>query len=281
MQTAEERYNFAEVEDKGNHFLTAMLQQCKVHEVASITPEIMMAKLGTKETMSKYFLAAVQLIERQHNLVIHQRVKISSYQEDIIKLQSDVIAAQEKSLKAAERISETVAESVQSGIKSYSEAAGTSSVLSSSTAISPGTLKSVAKQVVIEEELSRNIMVFGLSEEENEDICDRVGKVFEELDEKPRFEARRLGKEAKSTPRAVKVTLSSATTVQQILGKSRKLRDSQYNAVYLAPDRTAEQRAEHRQLVLQLKKKGNDEPGRRHYIKGGLIFSTDPKSECK
>jgi hypothetical protein len=258
--------------------MTAMLKQCKVFEVGSITPEIM-AKLGTKETMAKYFLAAVQLMERQHNLAINQRVRISSYQEDIIKLQSDVIHAQEKSLKAAERISETVAESVQSGIKSYSEATGSSSVLSSSTVISPGTLKSVAKQVVIEEELSRNIMVFGLSEEENEDICGRVGKVFEELDEKPRLEARRLGKEAKSTPRPVKVTLSSATTVQQILGKSRKLRDSQFNSVYLGPDRTAEQQAEHRQLVLQLKKKGQDEPGRRHYIKGGLIFSTDLKPE--
>ena len=65
MQTAEERYNFAEVEDKGNHFLTAMLQQCKVHEVANITPEIMMAKLGTKETMSKYFLARRRSVNRE------------------------------------------------------------------------------------------------------------------------------------------------------------------------------------------------------------------------
>ena len=42
-------------------------------------------------------------------------------------------------------------------------------------------------------------------------------------------------------------------------------------------NRTAEQRAEHRQLVLQLKKKDTDEPGRHHYIKGGAIFSTESK----
>jgi hypothetical protein len=86
-------------------------------------------------------------------------------------------------------------------------------------------------------------------------------------------------KRTNSTPRPVKVTLSSAATVQQILGKSRKLRTSQYDSVYLTPDRTAEQRAEHRQLVEQLKKKGKDEPGRHHYIKAGQIFSTELKNQ--
>jgi hypothetical protein len=153
---------------------------------------------------------------------------------------------------------------VKTGFLSYS------AVAQKNTVISPETLKSVAKQLVVEEELSRNIMVFGLSEKDDEDICDSVGKVFEQLEEKPRLEARRLGiKRTNSTPRPVKVTLSSAATVQQILGKSMKLRTSQYDSVYLTPDRTAEQRAEHRQLVEQLKKKAEDQPGRHHYIKGG------------
>ena len=48
--------------------------------------------------------------------------------------------------------------------------------------------------------------------------------------------------------------------------------------VYLTPDRTAEQRAEHRKLVEQLKKKGKDEPARQHDIKGGHICSTELKN---
>ena len=194
MPTAAERYNFADVEKDGKQFISEMFKQCKVLEVGSITPENL-TKLGTKDVMANYLMSALQLIERQHNFVINQRVHIFSYQQDIIKLQSDVIHAQEKALQVTERISQTVEESVQSGIKkSYSEAAGSPGAISPRTVISPETLKSVAKQVIVEEELSRNIMVFGLPEVDNEDICDNVGKVFEQLGEKPRVEASRLGK---------------------------------------------------------------------------------------
>ena len=278
MPTVAERFKFAEVEHDGKQFLDDLFQHSKVFKVGSMTPEVMM-KLGNKDVLAKFILDAVQLIERQHNMVVNQRVYISCNQQDIIKLQSSVIDAQEKALQVTNYISRTVEDSVQSGIKLYSEAAGASSVLCSSTVISPGTLKSVAKQVVVEEELSRNIMMFGLPEEDNEDICVSVGKVFEHLGDKSLLEARRLGMKAKSTaPRPVKVMLSSVTTAQQILGKSRQLRNSKYNDVYLTPDRTAEQRAEHRLLVQQLKKKGGEEPGRHHYIKDGQIFSTDRKT---
>ena len=268
-----ERYKFAEVEHDGKQFINDLFKQSKVHGVGNLTTEVMM-KLGNKDVVAKYLASALQLIERQHNMVINQRVHISSYKNDIIKLQSSVIAAQAKALRSTEDVEDAIQASVQSGFKSFSEAVGSTS---SSTVISPGTLKSVAKQVVIEEELSRNVMVFGLSEENDEDICASVGKVFEQLGEKPKIEARRLGSRASSTPRPVKVVLTSAATVQQILSKSRKLRDSQYKSVFLTPDRTAEQRAEHRQLVLQLKKKGVDEPARHHYIIGGQICSTELK----
>ena len=76
--------------------------------------------------------------------------------------------------------------------------------------------------------------------------------------------------------RPVKVTLSSSTIVQQILVKSRKLRlSAKYNTVFLSPDRTAEQRAQQRELVQELKKKTDAEPLKRHFIKGGQIVSVE------
>ena len=91
--------------------------------------------------------------------------------------------------------------------------------------MSKDTLKSVAKQVVVEEGLSRNIMVFGLQEgdEESEDLNLKVGAVFGHLGEKPRLEAVRLGKKSQTGSegaRPVKVTLSSSSFVHQILCKS-------------------------------------------------------------
>ena len=122
MPTAAERYNFANVEMDGKNFINEMLNQCKVSKVEAATPGNLM-KIGTKDVMAQRLVDALQLIERQHNFVINQRVHISSYQQDIIKLQSDVIDAQEKALQVADRISQTVEDSVQSGIKkSYSPA---------------------------------------------------------------------------------------------------------------------------------------------------------------
>ena len=95
MPTAAERYKFAEVEHDGKQFMSEVFKQCKVFEVGSMTPEVMM-KLGTKEVVAKFLMNALQLIERQHNFVINQRVHISSYQQDIIQLQSSVFDAQEK-----------------------------------------------------------------------------------------------------------------------------------------------------------------------------------------
>jgi hypothetical protein len=279
--TAAEHYNFANVENDGKLFISELLKQCKLFDAGAASGEYLM-KMGNKDVIAHYLASALQLLDRQHNLVIDQRVHISSYQKDIIKLQRDVIDAQGKALQVVDRISQNVEDSVQSGMKkSYSEAAVKfACTIPTSTAISPETLKSVAKQVVIEEELSRNIMIFGLPEEEKEDICARVGNVFELLGEKPKIVASRLGKKVKSDPRPVKVTLRNATTVQHLLAKSRQLRDSdKFKTVFLSPDRTAEQRAEHRELVQQLKDKVNEEPLRYHYIKGGQLYSTDPKKQ--
>ena len=136
-------------------------------------------------------------------------------------------------------------------------------------------IKSVTNQIVVEEELSRNVIVFGLCEVESEDICAKVTEVFESLGEKPRVEASRLGKKSGSATRPVKVTLSSSTIVQQILKKSSKLsRTDKFKTVYLAPDRTAEERAQHKELVVELKKRTEAEKDKKLFIKGGKICST-------
>ena len=116
-----ERYKFAEVEHDGKQFINDLFKQSKVHGVGNLTTEVMM-KLGNKDVVAKYLASALQLIERQHNMVINQRVHISSYKNDIIKLQSSVIAAQAKALRSTEDVEDAIQASVQSGFKSFSEA---------------------------------------------------------------------------------------------------------------------------------------------------------------
>ena len=121
-----------------------------------------------------------------------------------------------------------------------------------------------------EEDRRRNLLIFGLTEEPEvvEQISEKDVKVIEVLDEKPRFEANRIGKKTtQQKPRLVKVSMSNATTVNQILSKERKLSVcEQYKHVFVSPDRTKEERDEHQDLVKQLKTKRSAEPDKRFYI---------------
>jgi hypothetical protein len=267
--------------------------------VENVTTE-MLLKLGSKENVAKWLLCAVQLLDRQHNFVMNQRVNISCYQEDIIKLQGEVIDDQRKALETVNFCSSCVQDSIKTGLdsvecsvrtslynvedtlkegleKSYGEVAASKQQVSCSTVISQEALKTVAKQVIVEEELSKKIMIFGLPETDNEKVQVSVSEVFETIGEKPRLEAVRLGKKVQSKVRPVKVTLPSSSIVQQLLSSSWKLRQSDsYKNVFLSPDRTDKERAEHRELVSTLKEKSAAEPNKKHFIEAGEIVSVDP-----
>ena len=85
MPTAAELYNFAKVEQDGKNFISEICKQCKVHDILHRKT---WEKMGRR---IKLMANVVNLINKQHNFVINQRVHISSYRQDIIKLQSDVI----------------------------------------------------------------------------------------------------------------------------------------------------------------------------------------------
>ena len=282
MPTAAERYKFSEVESDGKTFISELLEQFKVHHVEDVKLENVM-RVGNKDVIARQLVRALALIDRQHNLVINQRVHASAFQQEIIKLQSDVIDAQRKEMEQfktdiCEDITETVEESVRSSIESYSDVVQSRGAVSPGTSavISQETLKKVVKEVAVEEELSRNVMVFGLPEEDSEQLERSVSEVFQQLGEKPSFEAVRLGKKKDSAVRPVRVVMSSVLSAERILGKSRNLRHSEkHKKVFLSPDRTVEERAQHKDLVQQLKKKAEEEPQRKHFIKSGQVLSVD------
>ena len=77
-----------------------------------------------------------------------------------------------------------------------------------------------------------------------------------------------------SKPRPVKVSVSSSAHVIEILRAARKLKDSeQYQKVFVAPDRTLEERRSRREVVASLNKKRKEEPGKKHYIRGGKVIT--------
>ena len=121
-------------------------------------------------------------------------------------------------------------------------------------------------------------MMFGLPEGGDEQLHDKVSAVFQEIGEKPRMEASRMGEKKGSAERArpVRVTLYNAATAMQILAKTKALKKTvSYSSVFITPDRTPEQRETHRQLVQELKRRSAEKPSERHYISGGRVWSVD------
>ena len=84
---------------------------------------------------------------------------------------------------------------------------------------------------MVEEDRSKNLLIFGLAEQDEENIEQTVSELFLELGEKARVQAvDRLGvmraEGASKDCRPVKVTLASATSVNQILTRTGRLKES-------------------------------------------------------
>ena len=199
-------------------------------------------------------------------------------QQSLINVQKELFDCKSEKLEWMERVvKSSVADSVKEEFKSYNSVVSTSQ--RTAPVICQKALTSVVKSVVEEEEdRSRNILIFGLPEEEEEGLETRISEVFEEVGLKPKLEAQRIGKKkSASLVRQVKVSVSSSLIVQQILGKyARNLRNSEkFKTVYLSPDWSPEQREARKELVTTMRAQALEEPHKKFYIKEGQIHSSD------
>ena len=201
-------------------------------------------------------------------------------EQKIVKLQSELIESrneQLESFKAA--VTSSIGEPVKAEFKTYS-AALQKDLPQSNPPVTTEELKKAVKTVVQEEEdRSKNVMIFNLPDQENEDINSVVAIVFEAIGEKPRVEACRLGKrKSNKSMRTVKVTVANSTVVSQILSKARNLRKvSNLKSVFVFPDRSTEQRAKQKLLVTDLKILAKEQTYMKHFIRNGEILSVEKK----
>ena len=196
-------------------------------------------------------------------------------QQTLISVQKELSECKSEKLESMKKVVETsVADSVKEEFKSYSSVVGNSQP-AAAPVISPEALKTVVKTVVAEEDRSRNLLVFGLPDDEEEQLEERISEVLETVGQKPKIEVQRLGKKKTSTStRPVKVRLSSSLIVHQILDNARKLRlSAKFKTVFLSPDRSIEERKVRKELITNMKAKALSEPDKKFYIKEGQIFS--------
>ena len=244
-------------------------------------------KRATRETLALLFAESYHLVRFQNERMKQLKAELTSTksqlienQKWVISLQEQVIDSKEEQLEAVQTaVKTTVEDSVKEQFKSYSDAVQENVMVCQpdSPSLTPEFLKEVVQAVVQKEDRSRNLMVFGLPEEENDNLTERVQEVFQHIGFKPTMEVSRVGRVSKEKKkRPVKVTLSTSSVAYQILSQARKLHKSDnFGSVFIRPDRSQEERAQNKLLVQELIKKRDEEPGKRHFIKGGTIHSVE------
>ena len=115
-------------------------------------------------------------------------------------------------------VKESVESTVKGEIKSYASAV----TKTCAAALAPRKLTAAIKTVEENEDRKRNVIIYGIKEEDNEVISAKVEEVLAEIDEKPIIkDCCRVGSLKEESIRPVKFSLSSTDMVQQVLRKAR------------------------------------------------------------
>ena len=234
----------------------------------------------TKAMLCDWMETLVDILDNYCSPLLFSATKL---QDEIDQLKDEKIADQNTVIKLQGQLLEKKSEdltsvqaTVQSELKTWSSVVKNSC----SKALAPKKMKAALKRASEEEDRSQNLVIYGLPEKSEEILEKRVLEVLENVDEKPRIvSCCRMGRTVSNGGPAVKpikFTLSGSDHVRRVLSKARKLREVEgYDSVYISPDRSAEQRAALRKLVLEVKQKRELEPQRVHVIRNNKIVSSE------
>jgi len=236
--------------------------------------------------LGDWIVRFADMYHRSKALTVSAASKIEDLNGQLIQNQQKVIVLQEQVMKSNDEHLVSVQNTVKNEMASIQTAVKTefsswSKVVEQNKThvptFTPAKLKEAVRSAVVEEDRSRNFVIFNKEEVEEEEVARTVSDVLDDMNEKPRIiECRRVGKPQHGKPRPIKVKLTSCDAVSHILRRAKALKSSDRNkSTFIGPDRTLEEREVHRALVVQLKAKMEKEPELYHFIKGGQIANVE------
>ena len=214
--------------------------------------------------------------------LLHSNIELcKAAASKIDEMKSEQIASQNRIIAIQENQLDAVQNTVKSEMRTWSE------VVKENCEKAPSVkcVKKAIKSVVDESDRSKSFMIYGTQDKEEDYPQDKVNGLFDILNEEEKhvvLSSRRLGAFKQASSRPIKVTLGSADSVKQVLSKAKALKTvsddfKQWRNVYLAPDRSREERLIHKKLVSNMKHLIATEPTKHHFIKGGAIMSVERK----
>ena len=198
--------------------------------------------------------------------------------DNLDNLKSEKIKKQENVIELQQQQLEKVQDTIKTEISTWSD------VAKKNCQPDAPSLRQVEKAVesaASKSSRSCNFIVYGAEEEDTSLNCvlNTVTELCNVIEVWPRpqlLAASRIGTFVNGKVRPIKVTVASPEIVNQVLSSASRLKSSEdLRSVYLAPDRSKDERLTHQKLVKALKEKIANEPYKYHYIRDGKIVTVD------
>ena len=266
--------NLKQLHEASKSMMSDMCRVFGVEGAKDLNPEKLSKPSVVKAQMAEWLHTAVFLLDQCcFPVMSNARSQLDELQKEKIEDQTEIIRLQKRLISQKNEELGLVSKTVETKLKSYS------SVLqqSCSAALSPKKIAAAVQSATKEDDRSKEVVMFGVPEEQEECTTSKVTKVLEELDEKPQIsKCRRIGQKTIGSVRPVIFTVRNSDIVYQILRKAKGLRDIEgYKTVYISPNRTAEERIERRKLVSELKSKRSGDPNSCYFIRKGEIVKAE------
>ena len=226
----------------------------------------------------------VTLFENMCHLFTNNIELCKTAASKVDQLKSEQLDSQREIIKMKQDKLDSVENVVKSEIKSWAEVVNKNT--NQSKALSSKVVKEAVKAANAEDERSRNLIIYGVPDEASEEsdiaIVQHVVSVIEITENlkkcavPPKSQMYRIGNKMANKTRPIKVVMRSAEDVQSVLKNAGKLKsDHLYGRVYVAPDRTKEERLAHSKLVNEMKELIKSNPSKHYIIRGGKVIMVD------
>ena len=274
--TLETLYN---AEKKITSCFDSVLSVANRKKIQELSEKVLNTNQIKKSDLASTIMNLVNVLESTHSVLKSASVKIEDLLSDQVEDKKTIIQLQEKSLESKDKEVAAVQSMVKSEIKTFAEIVKSEN----KSSVTTQNIKRAVKSAVSEEQRSENVVIFGLREEGQHDkLGERVmGIVKLILDDKTPtmiYDAVRIGTAKDGVCRPVKVKFESKEVAMSVFSNAKKLRQYPvHKSIYVSPDRSAEERAERKKLVCQLKEKIEKEPEMYHFIQNGKVNSTEKR----
>ena len=254
--------------------LKQMRGTLNITDIGNMKPPVLMKQ--NKDTLVKFVQRLTDIVSRSQLVLKSAAAKIDELKSDNLKTQGSLINLQNDMIHKNSEQLDSVKNAVQSEIKTWATVVSKRT----STCNTKTVIKEAVKSAVGDEDRARNFMVYGakeVTEEFSTTDTQWVKGIFHYLKVEPEVIGYyRVGPTKAGCNRPIKVKLLSPDSVMEVVTSAKKMKvDMKFWSIFLAPDRSLDERVAHKQLIDGMKKKREEEPSRYFFIKQGKVCSVE------